>query len=89
VRPEANWKIVALLISKRQIVVSNLVKVDCSVKSGGGFVHPWRLLGVESVPLSWAFKVPRVLRACRFASGGEGFKVKEHKMFYSTRIVGQ
>jgi hypothetical protein len=25
------------------------------------------------VPLSWAFKVPQVLRACRFAPGGEDF----------------
>jgi hypothetical protein len=29
---------------------------------------------VESVPLLWAFKVPRVLRACRFVSGGDGFQ---------------
>jgi hypothetical protein len=35
VKPETNWMIVALLMSKRQIVVLNPVKVDCSVESGG------------------------------------------------------
>ena len=29
---------------------------------------------IESVPLLWVFKVPRVLRACRFVSGGDGFQ---------------
>ena len=49
VKPETNWMIVALLMSKRQIVVLNPVKVDCSVESGGGFVHPWRLMRVSTL----------------------------------------
>ena len=48
VKPEANWMIVALLMSKRQIVVSDLVKADCCLKNGGDLFHPWRLLGVAS-----------------------------------------
>jgi hypothetical protein len=49
VKPEANWMIVALLMSKRQIVVSNLVKVDCCLKGGGDFFHPWRLMRVSTL----------------------------------------
>jgi hypothetical protein len=38
------------MVSKMQIVVSNLEKqVDCSVESGGGFVHPWRLMRVSTL----------------------------------------
>jgi hypothetical protein len=46
--PGAKWLVVALLMSKRQIVVSNLVKVDCCLKGGGDLFHPWRLMRVAS-----------------------------------------
>jgi hypothetical protein len=41
--------IVASLMSKRQIFMSNLVKVDCCLNSGGDLFHPWRLMRVSTL----------------------------------------
>jgi hypothetical protein len=55
--PGVCWLIVALLKSKRQMIESNLKKVDCCVQSGGDFVHPSRLVRVFTLGDCWGWRV--------------------------------
>jgi hypothetical protein len=50
--------IVALLVGKRQMMGSNLKKVDCCLRrSGGDFFHPWRLMRVSTLGDCWGWRV--------------------------------